>query len=455
MKRSIIPLLLITIVYFGARAPYFSQVLVGEEGLFAKVFYDHPRGPNYILAGRIDGQEYYDPLQHPGVMCEMLGMLGRMPCYLENCRTMSEVAATTTVRSIFSLFQFPIWVLLVALVGRECTSNKFLLYAVLIAVIVSPLAVSSSLTIHLDGTFGALMCGLMALAFLNRGLSMDVPQQDTAWIGILLAGLWLGLGKNPWTISLMAALVFCLIWLSAFTQLNGNARRDLFCALLGCLVGNVCSYLIDPVNYTMGWNLLLRLSGTHIVVGSDVTTFGQLTLKRLPFLVTNIVLMGLLGVLIVQKGIRKMPYWLVFNLAFAGALFFSFFLSTWNDEPRYFAPSLVVMAITVMGLLAQTEHPIKPWAAVAIFVPLLIQTGAFFVIAHMKNRSVTMYPGIAHVSGDRKSWRILIPPDRHCVPRLDTAVAYRDKSVDFIGSSVGIDYARQLVSKHGKVVCDR
>src|SRR5262245_42190539 len=50
-------LILLWIAFWGVRAPWLAQPLVGEEGFFSQIYSERPAGPLYAWYARVAGQD--------------------------------------------------------------------------------------------------------------------------------------------------------------------------------------------------------------------------------------------------------------------------------------------------------------------------------------------------------------------------------------------------------------
>ena len=109
----------------------------------------------------------------------------------------------------------------------------------------------------------------------------------------------------------------------------------------GCLVGNLISYLVDPLNYMMGWKLLLNISRTASVVGSaGIRQWLSVTYHRLPEMIGVAVLLGLVFVLFVRR-LKTISTVQILSFSLSICLFGAFFFSSWGVFVRYFVPSFI------------------------------------------------------------------------------------------------------------------
>ena len=79
LKRGLIWVVVVTVItvlFLGARSYYWSEPAVDEDGLFAKIIMDHPKGPTYTFLARISHKEYYIYIAHPGIIYEVLKIPG-------------------------------------------------------------------------------------------------------------------------------------------------------------------------------------------------------------------------------------------------------------------------------------------------------------------------------------------------------------------------------------------
>lgn len=102
-KIFILFLAVFVFIYFMARLPFYTNEPSGEEGSFTHLFFNAPRGPNYLLEGRIHGVNLYGPPQHPAPIYELIKGYGSAWKFFLNNQDHSIAGLTFFIRVAFSL----------------------------------------------------------------------------------------------------------------------------------------------------------------------------------------------------------------------------------------------------------------------------------------------------------------------------------------------------------------
>ena len=175
--KKVLFILFFILLYFATRACFYPTPLSGEEGMFAELIVNLPESPDTILSGRVDGKNTYNWPKHPLGIYSFLKTCGVMAQpYIMGVDWKDDIAITPRLRFIFSLFQFLLFMflLLYIVLSRDWPAHP-LLIVILTAVIVSPISISTSWELQVDGGVGVLMHGLLGLALLialDKGLNV-------------------------------------------------------------------------------------------------------------------------------------------------------------------------------------------------------------------------------------------------------------------------------------------
>ncbi|MCZ6852262.1 MAG: hypothetical protein O7F17_11525, partial [Planctomycetota bacterium] len=195
-------------IYFLARLPFLSDPLYCEEGIFAAIVVNQPPNPDYLLVARIDGQEHYQRSAHPAPLYETMKLAAKLWPPVGPQSVHDDTLATPRLRFFFCLFQLVAWLgvgLLALLVTRASgVVVQIATIVIVAAAAASPIAVVTSTELQVDGSVGALMVGVMAAAtcLAARGV---LPVSVT-YATLFIAAAVLGLGKQEWSLALVAAL---------------------------------------------------------------------------------------------------------------------------------------------------------------------------------------------------------------------------------------------------------
>ncbi len=426
--------------YYATRAPFLTQPLLGEEGMFADLLAHSPQGPRYALMARIQGQEVRDIYQHPALMYEAYTRLGQL---------MWAKAGPSDVwaRVLHTLFQALLWCFLAWHAARAKGKAGLVLLALLAVALSAPLGLSSSIHLQTDNSTGILLAGLLGLSLAGAS-----AEDERSWLAPALACLALSaVGKQEWFIGATAGLIGAeilgaLVW--------GPDKRVLrftaYC--LGALaLGQVISWAFDPLNYVGGWGVLARL-GSHNVAGQgQQAVWGQVWVFRLIFL-SGLVLLLLTSLgMALSAGTARRRIELRAAMV-AWALFVPFALSTWNPSPRYFAPAwgAVLGALTLQVTLRDWRWPL---ALALLALGGLLALWQQRIVSQMRDAHVSVTESILY------DYRLAAGRDEYvafhakgCVPRLSTGYAW-NRSSDFVGDGLAYEDGQKLLAEHGLKLC--
>ena len=439
--KSVLVVLAVLVLYYISRAPFLTQPLLGEEGMFADLLARSPAGPRYALMGRIGGLEVRDIYQHPGLMYAFYCKLGAL------MRALAGKAWQPTdiwVRLTHSLIQATLLSLLAWRATRARGWGAALALTLLAVALSSTLGLANSIHLQTDTSSGLLFAGLAAL-----GLA-DAEQE--AWLWPALGCLALSaVGKQEWAVGLGAGLLAAEIGGSLFWGRDALSLRVTGACLAAILLGQGISYAFDPENYLGGWHLLLGLSSHNAMAAGQSQAWNKLWIFRILFL-SSLVLLLLcsLGLsLSAEPGRRRQE--LRASLV-AAALFAPFALSTWNPSPRYFAPAwaAVLAALSVQVALRRwTWKGALPLLLLGL--SLAYWQGALlsgFRAAHVSVTEAILVDVGLVLEGDAQT----AAKARACAPRLSAGYAW-NKSIDFIGEGLSWEDGEKMVKEHGGRSC--
>lgn len=368
-------LILFVVSFFVVRVPLLHEPLGFEEGIFADLIVNRPCGPNYELAGRIDGKNIYSYISHPAASYEFLRLGGWLAQpFLTHDVYLNDSLVTPRLRIISSLYQFTFWgaLLLFTLLRRSHDKKWPVLF--IFAAMLSPLAIKTSVHLQIDNTAGVLLCGTAAFLFITAGQTKTTRMR---LLLLLTGGFLAGLGKQEWSFALLAALITMAV-IAFFVKLKPEEKKIkmLLCVALGLVAGNLSSYLYDPVNYLRALNFIVYFSKLH-ESSAGHWEFGHwlmLMKYRAPFI---FICMALLLPSLFTWIFRQQR-----GICFTLTFFFGFYLllgyifSDWNYQPRYFCPSLAVLSVSVIttapGALPRWSRLICLMSVGAVFLSTLI-----------------------------------------------------------------------------------
>ena len=431
-------LLALAACYLAVRRPFLHQPLVGEEGIFANLFVNRPAGPDYLMFGRIEGQPRYIRMDHPAPLYETIRAAGWLGRRFVPDPPLPDATVTWRLRLAFSGFQLAVWGVLALLLMRLPPRPSRLAYAVLLAVVASPLAIKTSVDLQTDGSVGAWMTGLVAVAMAWSAGESRRP--GLARSALFLTAMNLGCGKQEWSFVMLVALALTGGW-AIWSRRQSHGALDLPVADLGVIasglvLGNGISWFSDPINYRGGLSVMRRISASHALGTMRWHEWVAANGPRLGHLTTLLLLLAIVSVLLWGRRRALHPLHLVSAL-FGGGLFVGFLASGWNSDLRYFATAMMVLAVLAVCLCATTPGGWPRLAAVALAGVLLLHDASFLCAAStqppMPAASLPSIPVGA-------------------VAFLETADGWNKPWIDFICRSMGWSGAQDTARRYGKVL---
>jgi hypothetical protein len=347
-----------------------------------------------------------------------------------------EPIFTFGMRLLFAALSLPVWLALVLL--ARATGRAAAIWLVM-AALVSPLAILTSTQVQLDGSIGVLLTGPVVILLLAVALGRTLACWQTPLL--LLAGACVGLGKQEWSLALLGALIF---WQLAHGWRRREARwRGGALLLLGLALGNALSFAFDPHNYLGGFRMMDRVIHAGMLApGAEPFHWLGGAVARLPMLVPLPLLVAAGWLWHRTALVPDQPAARHILAYFAGLLFLGFFASSWGSDPRYFAPALLAATAAALAQLDRVPSP-QTQRSVGLIIPLLLvlHTAVFF------------------------SWRALYPCTYRyppipaatqvgqCLPLLSSAQAWNRLDVDFISDALDWNSASWLAKSKGRTLC--
>lgn len=457
MVRRLALVAALVVVYFAVRFPYLSDPLWGEEGMFAHILLAAPASGETLLIGRLNGEPQYCSPEHPVALYKTIGLAGEpFKVVFPGWKTMPEYDFTRALRFTFSLFLLTVlaailWVAYPHDSPRDPSARCVGPFALIVAVAISPLAVTKSVGLQIDAGTGLLMMGVLpviVLAFRNGWIS------GRAFVALAgLGGALTGLGKIEWTLALLAAVLVALVYTILL------ARRDrgqptfalwaLGAVLAGLVLGNAASYLYDPINHAGGFGLLVRIvrESGYAQTGS-LGRYAELLGKTLHVLLTPFLLVFLLAAT-APRWLRGGDIWIIFLTAYGLALLVGFVLSPYvleSRDPRYFVPALVVLLCA--GVAAFPPEGGRWLRAVGATVILGIAIPS--VLAILQHFPEGRALREASDEFDARVDRAVA--GTHCLPILRPDQGYL-ATFDFVSETIPEKYQQSFAMRVGKPLC--
>lgn len=490
-------LLLLICLFFLLRLPFYAQELVGEEGIIAHLFLNEVRKPDYLLISRIDGVDLMAPSQHPAPMYEAINATGRVVKRFIPFDELDELEKAFVLRVVFSL---PVLIVLLGAflyVYRYYRDNLYYWLALFVTLISSPVVLVTSTELQVDSFFGIAIFGVWALfvALLSAGNASLKVQAALFFLCNLVAGL----GKNEWSLILFLTLLLTLLYVLATCRRDPSFKGQaavILVGLAGLAAGNLLSYLYDPLNYVMGWELMTSMSKNHSIFNkAKLLQLMAIMGSRWPYVAQNLLL--LLGAaylflrsltkaqlletwvafLLMVGGIAFVSTWseylpltvvsflvsvavlalfltvastllrreeeqvpphpfALMPVLFSGLLFGAYFVSTWEVGPRYFAVALAVSLFALLSVARGQKIRLQRRLLVSLVLCLLVLDGISFLNLERYHRVVAHAP----------------PAENGCLPVMSSGEAVF-KKVDFLGGSCSREYLENMSRKYNRPLC--
>ena len=443
--QKIIFVSLFIVLFFAARFHFYRTPLFGEEGVFAELIVNQPENPKIILTGRADGQNLHEKTSHPIGLYSVIRVCGSLfRPFLTAVDWQNDAEITPRLRFVFSLFQFAIFLpaSLYIVLSRKRPMH-ILLAAIFIAVVISPIALKTSWNLQVDGSVGVLMNGLFSLAVI---LLLKNNSMNPLTGAILFAtSIFLGLGKQEWSMVLLVAIVISAVYFSMLNRKTSQPVKPYYIMLLiilaGSIAGNIIGYLSLPDAYMGGFKVLWSFSRAQQVLDSQPATQAirllNLTMSRLPWICTSIALIAISGVSMLRN--RRWPKPVEFFLfVFGLGLFGAFFISLHNSEPRYFAPSLIVLTLATVAIFPQKMNK-RFCVIITSIVFIMFASSGAFLYARIVKRPVKNYFDVKTMPMSPGQAAIISP-----------AVAWNKMELDFVSYYTGRGGATWYCRKYNK-----
>ena len=442
-------LLIFVGIYYFFRLPLFGTGWDGQDGsghdLY--IFLNHPVGPNYLLESRIFGVNQYGIPQHPAFPYEMISWLGYGYQKIVDYKNFSYGQIISHVKFIVATVQLLFYCLIISIMLRHLNSNKSRMTALfwIVLLAITPLSINNSNEFQIDSFIGFSMIAIYCLVLVS--FSLRILGNRVSITLIFFASVFLGLGKTEWTILLNASFAFTGFYIFYLNLLNRNpylldgSFSLLISALLGCMLGNFLSYIIDPINYLAGWELVSRVSDSSTIFSNNgFANFLQAFQQRSIFLWAPIGLIfyGAYSILI-----RPLSVTFFQSYAVSTTLFFGYFFATWGgDIPRYFSPAFIALIITSAGIYVFNQDIKKSFSfnmcSIAFACVLLLISYRYISSPSLIDRH---QHGISQRGYDPKCLYHIPIEDLH------------HSDANFVAFGISSDDAALLAKKNGLILC--
>ena len=441
MKPKYLLLVFFILFYFVVRIPSYIIPSSGEEGEMVEIFYNHPVNPNYLLIGIIQGEKLYCAPEHPALTYEIISFYGRLWQMLISFDSWNVTALGIFARFAFSLFQFLIVLAFLLICSRRKeVEDPLPLMAFIIGLSLTPQVIAYSISLQSDGSIGSLMAGMLLLSLLAYHYNMMDAKKTQ--VLVFACSLFYGFGKTEWTLAFFVAIVVSATFVLAKKYVDQSSFRSTFnilsLAFIGLLVGNLISYFYDPFDYLGGFNVMWRIGKVSLHPLEIISTRWQMVLINL--ILFAIALVGLFPAL------KKLNVFYLLFFVWGAALLAGFLATSWAAEPRYYAPSFLVL----LGILFLTYEQIdirraKPWLWIATVVISIFAIVDFSgKISTEKFSELLNFQSVNEISTPR------IATD--CIAMMGVGEALVTGE-DFVSTPLGFEGASVLAEKYGETIC--
>ncbi|MBW8015193.1 MAG: hypothetical protein FVQ82_03330 [Planctomycetes bacterium] len=427
--KKIIFIASFVLLFFAVRLHFYRFPLTGEEGAFANIFVNQTHGPEFLQQGRSDGEDFYGFPRHPETLYNSLRIAG-IVCspIIKQVPYTDDMKITPVLRLLFSLFQFFI---LLGIGAYLCSRKKpvnILLALLLLAVAVSPTAIKTSVRLQIDGGVGILMNALFAAALLF--IAKSDKRTFFRYVLLFCATFYLAAGKQEWSIILLTAIfavgMFLLFTRLLMRQQFNHEPKILAIIIVGIIAGNICSYLIGPVNYMGAFGVIRDFSRIENVASNDISFMDWVRLRSsMTFWICTIIALITLSSIFVLQNIKKIrpPELLIW--IYGLGLFGAFFFSKASLDPRHFAPSLIILTFAVIALFPK-KTAAKTFAAISIILfAMFASTGLHLFVSNFVNPIRPHFdPSTLNLKADE-------------IAILSPAQAWNKTDIDFINHFMG------------------
>ena len=435
-------LVLLMLLYFLVRIPYYGYLPVYEEGDFTYLFYSHPVNPNYLLIGKIEGVNLYCSPEHPALNYEIISAYGKLWQVLLPFSQWNTIALSVFTRFAFSIFQASIIFafILMRLKNNEA-KTPFQIIACMVGLCLLPTVITYSTSLQVDGSVGSLLTGLLASSLF--AYRYKLVEQKYSFLLVFACSLFYGFGKNEWSMAFVAALIVSFIFVfarkSAFTENFRSIISLLSIALVGLLVGNLISYSFDPINYMGGFDVMRRMGKPTLNI------FEILSLTRLKLVSLNLILLvpALAGLF---PALKKYDVIYLLFFVWGAALLAGFLISTHATDLRYYAPSFLVL----LGILPLAYDQFD---SRRVYTLLSAATVIIFLIS-----VPTIHDGIQTLRSLEKIDLYLFntaqvaPSITDCISVQGVGEAFITGD-NFISNAFSLEDISSLARKYGKSIC--
>ena len=441
------------------RLPFLSNTLIGEEGLFAYITTGPTpivtmKNPSALIMGRVSGQDFIGMPQHPLIPYFIIGRILHNRISHDDFQAMSFSQKSRAARlPFFLMFCFGFGC--VAFCARRVlrlrqTQAVVLFLFAFLFVGTTPLMVGGSIQPQVDGSVGVALIGVSVL-LISIASSGSGTCFVFAWV---LGGFFASLGKNEWTLALMASAAFVSFsWnvLARFFKVRAEMGEAPWVPLIhlsaGCLLGTMISYIASPENFVAGFHVMRRFSNV------DIYTWFNVTMHNASWIWPLALLAGILAsACVIQWKICLKDIEIVILCTWGILMTAGFLYPGWPGDgfPRHFIPAMLVLLSAVAAVLKKIELP-RPAFKKALAVCCLGLCINFGLLGFYGSRgvSISSEPGTSLVARKNEYLKRYADFEGGGEPSaIDAAYGYYFRDADFINESMGEFWVKRFLTDH-------
>lgn len=430
--------------------PFISNLLIGEEGMFAILAVDNGKDQiidnhKVLLISRVNGKEQWEEPRHPILPYWVMSKIMRPFSKGNHFKTCTVNEKTRMARLPFYFFYITAWILLFIIswgMLKKKTKKEFFLTLGLIGFIGTwRLMVGGSVQTYYDGNLGVFIVAMVSFGFY---LATIISNRLFSYFLLFISGFIAALGKNEWALAFLAANIGVLLFFYIYKyriglkniQMTKNIWIILGLTTLGVFLGSMLHYFIDPFNFIQGYSVM------HNFGLKSSANWVDSFLSRLPWIWPLFLMMGL-AVPILKKNLKEQlcTFTPQLILLFWGTIMLSGFMITphlGDGFPRYFCPSMfALLAFFVSCKWDLSSFSKKSTLSIGVFILLMI----FFNLIYL-HKSFTQKISIGTLSGrsliqhkDMYKRQYKKFKRTHKPNKVDAALGYYFPEMDFINNT--------------------
>lgn len=449
-KYKYLLLLALIVLFWLVRVPEFKLGWDGEDGngLDTDIFVNQLISPNYFLVSRIDGVDHYININgHPGANYAIFSILGSVTKTLVPLDKMTDQEVVTIIKVMVTVVQMLINIGIGFYIIKEFTDSRKKVVGLLVLMVLanSPIALYNSNEFQIDSFLGIILTSVLCftiLPFLKTPQRLKMRHYSL----LALSSAFIGLGKTEWSLMLIAAVISVLSLYFIINKFIYKRPVDVkFLKMLGIifvsnLIGNLFNFLFDRELYIGGFELLNRMIHNATIQGNNGLSWLDVMYARLPFISTIFCLLLILFWMLI-KSIRCINYYQLFIFIYGLLLFLGFFISSWGNLSRYFAPGLLTLTFAFVLYFRDFKiDSVSKYLFIGLVVVVGFQSYNLFMQFRKQEKQDLYFTVVSDITDN-------------CIPLIDLGRVYRRPDIDFIHISMGYIGAEAIAKEYGKHIC--